>query len=153
MEKFDAFRKSLKKVVIGAGIVAASVIPDKASAGIFDKNKDKTDLNKTEQSSNKENITETKTTIDGIKEHFDNKYKTDDTFYRSVATGESMDMMTSVKIAMFNAKAEILKQTGNNEVNINGLKVLDQKTFSKDGKYITIISVEAIKDNVVTPSK
>jgi hypothetical protein len=150
MEKFDAFRKNIKKVVIGAGIVAASIIPDKASAGIFDKNKDKTDTNKTEQTSSKENITQEKTTIDGIKEQFSDKYKTDDTFYRSVATGESPDLMFSIKVAMLNAKVEIIKQTGKNSPSINSLNVLEQKHFLKDGKYITIIVVEVLKKNVVT---
>lgn len=158
MEKFDAFKKNLKKVVIGAGIVAASVVPDKVSAGIFDKNKDKINLDKTEQTSNKEKSNQEKSdfkesTIGGIKYPFDKEYISDKDFYRVVTHGKSMDQMTSIKIAMFNAKAEILKQTGENESNINRLKVISQKTFFKDGQYITIIAVEVPTENVVNPSK
>jgi len=158
MEKFDAFKNNFKKVVIGAGIVTASVIPDKASAGIFDKNKDKIDLNKVEQTSNKENNNQEKSNfkeliIGGVKYPFDKEYISDKDFYRVVSYGESIDQMTSIKIAMFNAKTEILKQKEENESNINKLKIISQKTFLKDGKYITIIAVEVPTENVVSPSK
>lgn len=159
IEGFDAFKKNIKKVVVGAGIVAASIMPkgEANAAGLFG-NKDK-NSNKTEQATDKKESNHEKTTnlsdtiIGGVKYPFAEEYRTDKDSYRMVTYGESMDQMMSIKKAMSNARAEILAQIGSNEASISGLKVLNQKTFLKDGKYITIIAVEVLKDNVIVSSK
>jgi len=66
----------------------------------------------------------TESKIDVTKNPFKMEYKSDSSFYRAVKSGESSDMSTAKKMAIFNANHEISNQSG---AVVSDSKIIEEK--------------------------
>ena len=135
MEKPSWLKKNIKNVSVGVAATVGSVFMHTnadAQTGTY-KHKEET---KIEQSS------ETKKTP------FDQEYKTDGNFFRTVEQGNSVDMATAKKIALFNAKKQIANELNDKspEVDLSNIYVIKEKLLQEsNGSYTYWLAVEMPK--------
>lgn len=156
----ELFGKNLRKIITGAAIIGAGLVPKESIAkdglvdGIKDKKGDK--IEAISGGVNKKDSIFYNWEGDkiGMKYPFEKVYKSDENFYRTVGYGISFDFnMANLKaksMAQGKIFREEMKIKGGYEARRGSLKVIDSKAFKDNkGVFTVVVAIEVAKKDVV----
>jgi len=128
IQNYEEFTNEGLKKWLAGGLIGASLL---SSTPSFSKN-----FSKDKEGNNTE--------ISNDKSPFKGKeYLSDETHYRSVDSGESIDLSMAKKIALNKCKIKLSKDSGKEE--LNETKIKGEKVFQENGRYIYWICLEMPK--------